>query len=373
MGNDMRVVLGVTMRNEVEYGPHVQMQLDDAIEMAYDAIVILDDGSTDGTWDILQEYAKSNNNIHIYRNEKNSVMIKGENRWQQLVRLCGEYDPTWINVRAADQLYCPTYKDKYREVLEYFYDKNIQMLSFPMIHLWRSEDWYRADRMWGRSVRQHQKIQIWRYYKDYSYEGRPEKAVLHQGQHIPSKLNSEIVMPLTEYIKPINSFFNLNDGNIGQNHFPFMVFHYGHTTHEKKEAKFRISMEVAEMGNAIRMPGPKEMPSVRKWLQYSFYPGFYEFGIKLMPINRVWFNNENLRIEEKPEIKPFTDLIAEYNKKIANEYQKMFEKYFRHHSKVKIIQDLIPDKDRTPASASKRRALFPAEGQRVLDPKKVIK
>ena len=60
MDQDMRVVLGVTMHNEIDYGPHVYRQLDDALEMKYDDIVVLDDGSTDGTWDVLKEYESKN-------------------------------------------------------------------------------------------------------------------------------------------------------------------------------------------------------------------------------------------------------------------------------------------------------------------------
>ena len=50
----MRIVLGVPMRNELEKG-HLHSQLENALKISYDDIVVLDDGSTDGTWDVLQE------------------------------------------------------------------------------------------------------------------------------------------------------------------------------------------------------------------------------------------------------------------------------------------------------------------------------
>jgi len=62
MGQDMKVVLGVGMYNEIDYGPHVWLQMEDALAMDYDDIVILDDGSTDGTWDVLEEYSRKYNN-----------------------------------------------------------------------------------------------------------------------------------------------------------------------------------------------------------------------------------------------------------------------------------------------------------------------
>ena len=39
--SSVKIILGVTMHNEVEYGPHVEIQLKNAIEMScYDHVVV---------------------------------------------------------------------------------------------------------------------------------------------------------------------------------------------------------------------------------------------------------------------------------------------------------------------------------------------
>ena len=99
----MKIVLAVTTFNEIA---HVNLQLDNALEMGcYSEIVVLDDGSSDGTWDVLKQYAKKHNNIHVYRNEVNSVINKGKNRWAQISELVKPYAPTWVNNRACDIIY----------------------------------------------------------------------------------------------------------------------------------------------------------------------------------------------------------------------------------------------------------------------------
>lgn len=51
--------------------------------------VIIDDGSTDNSWEKLQEIAKQDRRIKLYQNEKNMGIVKTRNRGWQLAR--GEY------------------------------------------------------------------------------------------------------------------------------------------------------------------------------------------------------------------------------------------------------------------------------------------
>jgi glycosyltransferase involved in cell wall biosynthesis len=108
----MNIVLNITAYNEE---PMMAKQLDNALELkCHDHIVVLDDGSTDGTWDILQQYVRKHNNIHVFRNEKNSILFGGENRWKTVLRHAEQFEPTWINNRATDILFSYSAKDKFK-------------------------------------------------------------------------------------------------------------------------------------------------------------------------------------------------------------------------------------------------------------------
>lgn len=315
----MKIVLAVTMFNEINYGPHVWLQMDDALEMGYDDIVVLDDGSTDGTWDVLQEYANKHNNIHVFRNEKNSILSKGVKRWKTLTDHCAKFDPTWINYRAADQIYCPTYKNKYREVVEWFTAKRCHLIVFPIVHLWRSETWYRADAFWGTDVRHQTKAQLWRFNKDYIY--KIVKARFHQGGHFPAYKNIKNPVHMG-----INSYFGLTDKNLGKNRdFPFIIFHLGHTTHAKKVAKFRWTLEASRKGESIGVPSV--IPPPHRWLSFNGYKGFQEFKMRFKQVNPLWYDGKPPEIEPLPVIEPLTDVIADYNKGAAKEYQNLYNKF----------------------------------------------
>lgn len=65
----------------------LKSQLDSVLKQRYTniEIVIVDDCSTDKTWEILQEYASSNANIQIFRNDENLGYNKN---FEKAVRLC---------------------------------------------------------------------------------------------------------------------------------------------------------------------------------------------------------------------------------------------------------------------------------------------
>jgi glycosyltransferase involved in cell wall biosynthesis len=336
----MRIVLGITMRNEVMYGPHVEWQLDDALEMDYDDIVVLDDGSTDSTWEILKEYESKNKHLHVFRTEKNSVLDDaGKNRWMTLVGHMSTFNPTWINVRAADQIYSSFYKKNIRKVLKYFLEKKVHMVLYPLVHLWRSESWYRDDRVWGNDLRKHTKRQVWRYNPKYKYKDIQKNAVLHRGGHIPAD------MGFKEKIKHanVNNYFEDDSIDGVEKFFPIIVLHYGHTTHVKKDAKFRLSMQQAGSEHSLGMPGSSEMPLPSRWLAFNGYKGFYEFDMELKPAPALWFE-EGYEVGPKPEPKSFYETILEYNKKAAEEYKILFDKAFKKEIK-RVVPEQKSDED----------------------------
>jgi len=314
----LRIVLAVTVRNEVEYGKHIYMQLEDAVKLDYDEIVILDDGSTDGTWDVLKEYARKYNHLRIKRNEINSVIAKGENRWITLVKECAKYYPTWIHFRACDQLHSKAFNDNMRDIVLYFHEHGAWLIRIPLVHLWRSEGWFRYDDVWLSDYLDHSRRQLWRFYKDYKYKPRRTMAALHLGGHLPDKLSPYDMLPAYN----INSYFRQTSP---EPYWNIVVLHYGHTTHEKKEVKFRLTMEAAKNGISIGCPSPEHMPHPREWLNYNGYKGFHEFNVVLNKTSPEWFDKEiNFDV---PQFKSFYNVIAEYRTDRAKEYQALYNRY----------------------------------------------
>jgi len=314
----LRIILAMTVRNEVEYGKHIYMQLENAVKLDYDEIVILDDGSTDGTWDVLKEYASKYNHLRIKRNEVNSVIAKGENRWITLIKECAKYYPTWLHFRACDQLHSKAFNNNMRDIVSYFHEQGGWLIRIPLAHLWRSEGWLRFDNVWYSDFVNHSRSQLWRFYKDYKYKKHRHKAALHLGGHLPNVASPYSVTPTFN----INSF---DRSRTKEGYWRFIVLHYGHTTHEKKEVKFRLTMDAAKNGVSVGCPPPEEMPHPQYWMHYNGYKGFYEFNVVLNKTSQEWFDKEiNFDV---PQFKSFYNVIAEYRVDRAKEYQALYNKY----------------------------------------------
>ncbi|MEA3497422.1 MAG: glycosyltransferase [Campylobacterota bacterium] len=315
------------MYNELKKG-HLHITMDNAIAIGVDDIVILDDGSDDGSWRVLKEYAEKYDHIRIYRNDKNSVLSEGKNRWKFIVDKIAEKTPDWIVIRAADQIY--SYQttieggDHFRKRLFEFYHKGIEMVEIPLVHIWRSNTWYRADNVWGQEIRTHSKRPIWRFNPNYTYKRR-EKTGAHLGWHHPS--NFGIRFPLKKA--------KINSGAIDS--WDLVVIHLGHSTHESKVLKFEWSMEAARVNaknnRSSTMPPPDRMPPVKHWISNRFrnndgYKGFYEFGMVLKQAPKRWFSPGTDFSEEEPVPKSLFPIINKYNERRAEEYKKLYNKYY---------------------------------------------
>lgn len=314
--------IGIPIYNELEKG-HLHETINNAIAVGFDDIVILDDGSTDGTWAILKEYATMYPQIRVFRNKVNSVLNEGSNRWKFVVDKMAEKKPDWIVVRAADQIY--SYKatvaggDLFRKRLTELYHEGVGRVSIPLAHLWRSRTWYRNDGEWGSHINTYRKTPIWRYHVNYSFEGR-ELTGAHLGWHHPTSFGFK-----KDNIKPISA----SDPWLSD----LVILHLGHTTHSNKVLKFKWSVAAATAnhvsGRSIGMPPPDRMPPVRHWLKHTGYKGFYEFNMELKKAPNVWFAEDiGTDIESKPPIaQSFYYTILEYNPKRAAEYKRLFEIY----------------------------------------------
>jgi glycosyltransferase involved in cell wall biosynthesis len=300
------------MHNEMQF---IDMQFKNALDYGYfDEIVVLDDGSTDGTWDVLQQYARKHNNIHVFRNEKNSVLSGGENRWYTLCKHVAKFEPTWVNNRAADIIHSYPTKKHYRNQMRKFTDRGVTMVLLPTIHLWRSESWYRADNIWGQHARGHNFPSIWRFSKKHSWTAAAKLAKLHQGKTKPSRLG---------FATPIHA--NINEGLSDKFPWPIVGLHYGHINQRSKEDKFKWSMECAAK-NAVGLPAAKNMPPVSKWMSFNGYKGFIEWGMTLNLTEDFWFG-EKVKREPRPTPESFYAVIKKYNSARAEEYKKLFERH----------------------------------------------
>ena len=288
----------------------------------YSDIVVLDDGSDDGTWEALNEYSDKYKNIHVFKNDKNSVKEYSENRWKTLNRIAAEYDPTWIHLRAADMLYSHPAKKLIRKQLERFLKGGILVASIPIAHLWRSEYWYRADNFWGQSIREHITRTFYRFNPNATWRAARNKAGMHQGAAVPDNLGFD---------GPKRSAY-INDGiPRKEGVWQIVGLHLGHTTHEKKVRKFNWSMEsasaAAKNGLSVSMPPPERMPKPENWLRFNGYKGFVEWNMNLQKAPQFWFDHK-IGHEPKPVPKSLYETIKKWNPDRAEEYKILFERCY---------------------------------------------
>jgi len=101
---------------------YLKWQLDSILNQSFRdfELIICDDNSIDGSWDILNEYAKSDKRIKLYRNSKTLGLVK--NFENLLKRARGEY----IALSDQDDIW---HKDKLKEQL-----KSISGAKWVLIH-----------------------------------------------------------------------------------------------------------------------------------------------------------------------------------------------------------------------------------------------
>lgn len=340
------ISLGIPMYNELKKG-HLVKTIENALAIGVDDIVILDDGSDDGSWDVLSEYASKYDHIRIYRNEQNSVLCEGNNRWKFIVDRIAEKRPDWVVIRAADQIYSYVATveggDQFRKRLTKFYHDGVEMVQIPLAHMWRSNTWYRADHVWGRDIRTHSKRPIWRFSPKYNYKGR-EKTGTHRGWHHPNYFGFKA--PLKK--RDINT--------CKMSEWDLVVIHLGHDTHKSKALKFEWSMEAARAnaknGRSSTMPPPEKMPPVKQWIndrsgKNDGYKGFYEFNMEFSQAPEAWFPPGTDFSEEPPIPESLYETIKKYNVRRAEEYKMLYDKCYvinrekRISPPVRIVETLI--------------------------------
>lgn len=313
----MKLVAAIPMYNEEI---HIDMQMKNLFEAdCFDQIFILDDGSTDGTWDLLNEYKKKNNNIHLIKNEINSISGHTENRWKTLLDVVVKSDPTWIQIRAADVIYSQQFGINIRSRLEDLIKDDCYFVRTPYLDLWRSNTWYRVDTIYGKVSKTHLYTTMFRYDKhNYSWSEKHCKTGWHQGYVFP-----------TSMLGLKSCKINISE----RKNFEIVALHYGFSSHEKIVNRFRKHLKIAdaasEINRSFRMPNSSNLPPVSSWMSEDLcgYKGFCEFNLKLNKVDKKWFKDDYID-EPQPVIESLYGVIKEYSLERAEEYKILYKKTF---------------------------------------------
>jgi len=303
----MKIAVGIPVYNEEIF---IKQSVQNCIDIGYDSVVYLDDGSTDNSYALLLETTKPYKHIKVIHRDTNSVLTATGNRWEICAEECRKSNPDWIMSRAADE--CLSYncfkdgQDLLRKQLKYLGGLGYNYIWFDYADLWRSYSWYRVDGFWGtrRSVNCWQNKVGWHFTAPYGK--------IHVGGHRPTKLN----VPINE----CNINLMLTDKEI-------IVLHYGMASQELIERKLRYQFDTARLigNNAVNVP--IKCPPIRDWGNCNGYKVGYEFLIEFKKVEQKWFK-DTISDEPQPLITSLEDLLKEYDPALAIEYNSLVKRIF---------------------------------------------
>jgi glycosyltransferase involved in cell wall biosynthesis len=119
-----------------------------------DAIVILDDGSTDATPDTCRSFAKV---VRCVRWEK-SFFHEGLDR-NVVLALAKDTDPDWILMVDIDEVFEDRIVDRIGAMMD---SDRFAMWGFRMVHFWGGRTHFRIDATWGLETRHHIHTRLFR-------------------------------------------------------------------------------------------------------------------------------------------------------------------------------------------------------------------
>ena len=108
-------------------------------------IVILDDGSTDGTKEVLEGWQEQfPNRIELHRNETSLFNIDESKLRNQLWEITRQHKPEWVLSIDADEIFDEQFKKELPSILS----SNYKAITTKLCDMW-NEDEYRVDGYWS--------------------------------------------------------------------------------------------------------------------------------------------------------------------------------------------------------------------------------
>lgn len=303
----MKIAVGIPVFNDSMF---VKQSVQNCLDVGYDRVVYLDDGSTDNTYELLQEYTDAYSHITVLKNSANTVYSASGNRWEICALECQKCNPDWIMSRAADEcLSANAFKsgdNLLRKNLDWLDKQGFNYINFNYIDLWRSLWWYRVDGFWG-----HRKsVSCWKNKVGWSFTAPYGK--IHVGAHRPTKLHTKI-----------------NEHNINpQDNKELVVLHYGMSSHDLIVRKLKYQLDTAYKIKENAVNVPTQVPSIKHWEHFNGYKIGHEFFIQLVKVDPKWFINEIPDVAA-PDIISLSSVIKEYDPVVAREYDSVLERVFR--------------------------------------------
>jgi len=136
-GDNMNRIVGCTrVKDGIKYVKRwMEMML-----VLCDAVAVVDDGSTDGTTEVLQEYAKRDNVIVHYNQ---NLPRHGGRDFKILERMIAPLQPDWVFAPDIDEFVDVEDMCLFRYLM--VPHPEVQGWTFPFYYLWDNETQYRGD------------------------------------------------------------------------------------------------------------------------------------------------------------------------------------------------------------------------------------
>jgi len=287
-------LLGITVTKNDEW--YIQRSLPRLAECT-DGVVVVDDGSTDGTYEILQSCPKVQRIIRNPPGERWQLFRDGK----RLVKAIEDFDPEWIMLIDSDDVIDTRFSVHRDELLS---NPDVGRYHFREVTLWRSTQHYRIDHpeKWGRTrgktpyllrvsptwILGNPYTRTWRSTL-YWWLGRqwpvayvrrrvnPTCRLASAPRNRLERMVSGVIWP-EDYL----NFANLQPiGDFGNEfELPLVKLHYHYANWD---AAWRKHMYYALNSALLQMRSPGEIPHIVNWATKNLFD-----DVELAEVDKVW-------------------------------------------------------------------------------------